>query len=804
MRDQDAARRSRLLVVTVGARSSLRDAVARALTDLAADSAELRLVGDAPSPRLVPAADPVYAKIRCRARRFLDRAVSDTEIVLLHCASLPEVSTRLADCAVDATLALLCVDADGLGLSTDPFDARLDDALRLFFDTLPDRLHAELSPYSTVVYGDDIAHAAHVARPYVLRAVRTPSHVATLAADTIVQFTDHVQLQLVHRRLHSPTRGRTVLANALADFLTTQAGDRWGLHTYTGSIVAGVIADLEQITCAAGNPVVRGPSEHSLACGALARWQLAEAPFLIVATSGMIDEFKGTLANLREAGAAGFVICGEAPPDRWFPFQGTVHDNEDARAVLQARQLPTVYLDRVDTLAQDLRAAFDLYHAGRGPVVLLATPAVLEFRGHNPVAAPASRPPNAQVIDGPLDQVVSLINAEPTRLLWQCGAVPAPDSGLVYDLARSAGIALVDTLARPGAICGYRDGRPVPEYLGTLSMYGYSARAYQFLHRNGRLRPPDEHCVFFLASRIAEVNTPFPPRILERGLRIGQVTRTRAHLAPFATYPIYADVGDFLRAVRDRLDVDADVLRHRRDAIEQATDSTSDVISQLATRPMSPNYFYHQLAGVLRTLIERDGYTYTGVYDVGRGGLSAIRNLPRTALGFSGWYGRALMGDAVQAIPAIALTRPGNVLAFVGDGGAALVPDIVPTLVHQIALEGIPLRGNLTIFRLVNGGHSIIRTYREAHQAAPAGRQTSVLSLIAPEQEHRYGPVTVRHRRLDDVDPDRLRSELQEPGVINLYSVVLSHNNEGDGLSLLSALGWQRDELPELALRAAR
>ena len=44
---------------------------------------------------------------------------------------------------------------------------------------------------------------------------------------------------------------------------------------------------------AVGNPVLRGPSEHSLACGALARWQLDGAPYLIVVTSGMVDEFRG-------------------------------------------------------------------------------------------------------------------------------------------------------------------------------------------------------------------------------------------------------------------------------------------------------------------------------------------------------------------------------------------------------------------------------------------------------------------------------------------------------------------------------
>ncbi|MFD0431001.1 hypothetical protein ACFQ60_38030 [Streptomyces zhihengii] len=32
----------------------------------------------------------------------------------------------------------------------------------------------------------------------------------------------------------------------------------------------------------------------------------------------------------------------------------------------------------------------------------------------------------------------------------------------------------------------------------------------------------------------------------------------------------------------------------------------------------------------------------------------------------------------------------------------------------------------------------------------------------------------------------------------------LEHNNEGDGLSLLSSLGWQRDRLPDLAFGMAR
>ena len=192
----------------------------------------------------------------------------------------------------------------------------------------------------------------------------------------------------------------------------------------------------------------------------------------------------------------------------------------------------------------------------------------------------------------------------------------------------------------------------VEEYLGTLGMYGYSARVYDYLHSDGRLRPRDDQCVFFVKSRIAEVATPFSPRTLDRMLRVVQVTRQREHLAPFADHHVPADSLDFLREVRRRLDVRPEVRAARRAALAETADSTSDMLHALPLMPMSPNYFFRRLGAVLDQLITTHGYTYTGVYDVGRGGLSAVRNLPRTGPGFSGWYGRALMGDALQAIPA--------------------------------------------------------------------------------------------------------------------------------------------------------
>jgi hypothetical protein len=793
--------RPRLFVVTVGDRQALRQAVARAAHDLAGGANARRVVGDAPA---APApCDEVYRETVRSSTRYLDRALPSADIRVLTCASLEQLPALVEQerPGVDDALALVCIDAPSCGFSTDPFDHALDDAIGLAFDEVSRTLTAELSPYAVLVF-DEIVHDAHVARAFTLRLLDQPG---AMAAGIVASFTDFVQLRLPHRRLRRAPRPRPALARALAGFLAAKSGSAWGLHTYTGSVVSGMIAELEETAHAAGNPVVRGPSEHSLACAALARWQLDRAPFLIVVTSGMVDEFRGTLANLREAGAKGIIVCGEAPPGRWFPFQGTVHAGEDARDVLRSKGIPSVYLSDVDRLPADLERAFALFQQGDGPVVLIATPAVLDYSGElPPLPCPTAVPSRATLVEGPLDEIVTLLNAEPVRLLWQCGALTARETDQVLEVAREAGIALVDTLARPGTVPSHRGGEPMPEYLGTLSMYGFSARAYEYLHRDGALRGQEEQSVFFLASRIAEVDTPFPPRLLERRMRLGQVSRNPEHLAPFVRYPVRGELGDFLRAVRDRLDVRPAVLAHRRAAIEQARAAPADLASGLPLRPISANYFFDRLSEVLRELIESEGYEYTGVYDVGRGGLSAVRNLPRTGAGFSGWYGRALMGDAVQAIPAVALTRPGNVLAFVGDGGAALVPDVIPSLVQQVALERVPLRGNLSIFRLVDGGHSIIRTYVEGYRAAPPSRQTSVLSLVPPDSRRSFGDLVVQHRRIDRVDAEQLRADLRAAGSVNLYSVILGHNSEGDGLSLLSSLGWQRDRLPQLSFRAVR
>jgi 3-acetyloctanal synthase len=156
-----------------------------------------------------------------------------------------------------------------------------------------------------------------------------------------------------------------------------------------------------------------------------------------------------------------------------------------------------------------------------------------------------------------------------------------------------------------------------------------------------------------------------------------------------------------------------------------------------------------------------------------------------------------------MALPGILTRRDVNVISFTGDAAVAMTPDIVPSLVQQIVADHSAFERNLSIFRFVNGSHSVIRTYREGVEPSAVSGQTGVLSFIPEDYEQRFGSLTVRHRRVAGFDDVRFAEQLTARETIDLYSVITGHNNEGEGTSRLSALGWQRDELSPRALTTA-
>jgi hypothetical protein len=784
----------RRLVVVISDGEVVGAAASRALADLAG-----RRPVDAAVPAASHPASNDYREVIRRGQRFLDSVVPADTFMLLTADSLAAVPNAVSRAAQGqrAVLTLLVLDHHDYRyrmMSPDDLNEELDK-LAL---SLGDSVEFEPGPHTVHVYTAPDIGSYYSVEHFTPRWM--PEQAWVITADIACAFVDSVQ-QHCNARLRRATKPSSI-ANAIADFLTAQAGSDWGLHYYTGSGVATFIDDIEQRAIRNGNPIVRGPSEHSLACSALARWTLDGAPFAIVVTSGMHEEFRGTLANHIAVRSKGFIICCDSRTDQWHPFQGTIHSTEDSRPSLLARGFPVVYIGRFNDISRGLAKAFAAYSADQGPVMVIAPREVLQASvapGELPPAA-EKEAPRAQVVRcAEMEQLSALLNSDPRRLLCQVGPLSGVALDLLYSLAAKAGIGLADSLTQPGTVSRYHRGHVVDEYLGTLSMYGYSARVYEYLFSRGALRPSAEQSVMFIGTQIPQIDTPFSESTLRQLMPI-QITAREIDRAPFSGLSIIGDIEDLLRALHERLDVDPGVLAHRRAAIASTRDSDGDVIGLLPVLPMTTNYFFRRLREVLGDLICHEDYRYVGVYDAGRAGLSAVTGLPRTGPGVSGWFGRALMGDGLMALPGILTRRDANVISFTGDAAAAMTPDIVPSLVQQIAVDHSTFERNLSIFRFVNGSHSVIRTYREGVQPSAVSGQTGVLSFTPEDYQHQFGRLTVRHRRVVRFDDVPFAEQLTERETINLYSVITGHNNEGEGLSRLSSLGWQRDELSPRAL----
>ncbi|MCW8126076.1 hypothetical protein [Microbulbifer halophilus] len=752
----------------------------------------------------IPVHSHVYENIKRKSVTFLKQRKDRTPIKIIQSDNLEKITKKVTTHTSSGETGgfqagMVLIDYADPALDNVTAE-EVDHRLAFFYSQLKElKVPVFCSPSSTAVFRRRLDHKMRYQPMEYIECV-LPTERTVLQAELLCLWMDFFEMSYTNRQVKpqiKPPPGNT-MGTFLAQFFTSRSGSEWLGFYFTGSLVSNLIVHLERKAKQVGALMLRAPNEHGLACGALANWQLYKKPFIIIVTSGMIDEFKGTIANMREARAKGIIVCAENRSGQWFAFQGTVTREEDTRDVLKARRIPHVYMADPARMADDLRRVAELYDAGEGPVVVLATQQVLHASTPVDIELPqvveGAKPALDDKTQASLDQVMEIINEGPDRVVWQCGAMTEEEHRLVLSIARRSGVALVDSLTHPGAVAKYHEGVVNRNYLGTLAVYGYSARVYNYLHTNDKINGTDDQCLFFLKSKLAEVATPFPEGRLQRKINIVQLTDNPGHISPFTDVPIVLALRTFLEYVDRHLAV-SDELRNRRfTLIDSLRETPSDVVCRIPRIPMTPNYFFARLNSLIEQVVVQDGYDYTGIYDVGRCGISAVRNLARTRRGFSGWYGRALMGDALQATTSLAFTSPTNLLAFIGDGAKAIVPDILPSLIENaISYPGRIRDKNITIFYFLNGGHSSINTYQERVLFNRTSRQMRLVNLFEPDWEGDIGDLHVVSRTLESFDRELLDKAVRTRGQINLFSVVMAHNNEGDGMSLITAKGWQRE-----------
>lgn len=703
--------------------------------------------------------------------------------------------------AEDARQALVSADSDSDYVL---FDSRHLDALPdadPLVELLAAQPEAKRSPASALLLCAEAQLSHWLGRLGGNRLLRVPHGAEALRrADLLRLFIDHLEHAYFNRLLARTTLQSdepVALARDIQQRMDARWGEQWDCHFFTGSMVSGFIDSMGALLRDSGRGFSTASNEHALAVSALAGWQLYRRAYVIVMTSGMLDELRGTLANLKRAGAPGLVVCADSPESVWFAFQGTLDQDNDGHRVIAARGLWQQFIRRPEDACASVEAAFAALDESPAPTFLFATQGVLESRVQAEPQAPQAplAPPASDLDDSQraaLDAVVDVLNNEPARILWQCGRLSEEERRRVLDLARRSGVALADSIIAPGSVCAYQDQELVLNYLGPLSMYGFSRRIHAFLEQ------PDadegKPWLFFLKSKIDQSATPYSEGRLKRLFHIVQVNRRREHISPFTEVALELPLGRVLDYLEPRLNVPPALLQARRERLQRLQRTREALPSdQIETLPMTPNFFFHRLGQLLGEMIERNGYRYTGVYDVGRCSLSAMRNLPRTDAGFSGWYGRALMGDALMSLPYIALNNERHVLAFIGDGARALVPDIEQRLAMSLASSADAAQRNVTVLYLANGVLSMIQTYLDKRYACHGAAQVNVpLKEGLLRDEQAFGPITVCRARLLSFCPDTLRQALSAPGRLNFFDVWLGHNSEGDGLSLVSETAWSR------------
>lgn len=728
--------------------------------------------------------------------RLLDRILRRAHHFLADLEP-PAVRVELAVAPTVVALpptALLLLDARAAG------HRHLHPLLAAAAEATASRADAE----AVVIAPDDLCFARPDTRGWRLYT-DAHTHVARLpppgerAAWALARALDHLQRRLEYRIGEARNRAPVALARLLHDFLRDHHFGEWTFGYLTGSPIAGFIQDLEALAHATGAACVRGPCEHSLAAGAFATWHLHHKPFVIAVSKGMMDEFKGTLQNLRNARARGFFVAVEDTPGTWYGVQSAITPEEDIRAVLAARRLACLRLHDPATFAADMAEAFASYLADEGPVVLLVSPELLGARLPETALAAIDRfpkpPPRPALDDAAIDTALDALAAElddPTlHPIWHIGAPLGRKAlRLLLELADRAGIALANTILAPGAVPDRHQGARVPHLLGTIGVYTFREAWFRFTMRDGRIDPTVRPA--FLDSRISGMERPFTDSMLRQHGHVLQITEDPAHHAPFAT-ALPLDPATFLARLAPRLTVRPETRAARLARIDHARDHAPGIVDHQRTIPMTANHFLEALGALLTHLIETRAYDYRVVVGASRIGFAAANHLPMTKVAWSGLLGRALMGDAIMALPALAYASDSHLVVCVGDGERNLVPDVLPALIENHLRGGRPLRHNVTIFYGFNNAYSMVETFLSISGASRGGmsRQSTNVNLTPPDADFTVDGLRVVQRTLVELDPEYLTEAMTTPARINLFPVLLTHNDSGDGMTLQSMRDWR-------------
>ncbi|MDX7998243.1 decarboxylase [Xenorhabdus sp. Reich] len=750
--------------------------------------------------------DLIMAHLLQQARKYLFSYQKKHQFSF-HVMIYKTLDEALADISSHPDRTLDLVIADDLFLQHGN-DEQVSHQFFRIFESNPGRL----SPYSFLLSLSDMTPGGM--KVQVMDSVTLnvrQSNKLVWEIQVLKNLMDHLDNVYINPLLVRATTSKPRISSAaqfIYDYMEYHFHECWDFHYYTGSMISGFIDSIFRLCDGTSILCESGANEHSLAVSALCGWQFYQRGYVIAVTSGMIDEFRGTLYNLKRAYAPGIIICVDSPENSWFPFQGTMHSDYDGRKTIEAKGIPYVYIDDKSTLPEGLNKVANLLQSQSGPVFVFATQSALGCTLKPellPCPSQYSRwaPPIGGDESSVMDAVIHLLNHDKRRILWQCGHLTGQERELIYQIAEQAGIALTDTIVAPGEVSDFYQQKPVSSYIGTLSIYGFSRKVFHYLHEGQQLVEPENLSIFFLKSKVDQASSPFSANTLKNKCHIVQVNCRLEHMSPYTDLPVHSRLLSFLKAVISRLNVDDEVLAYRRCELAKVQKLPNTTpIDWLPQIPMSPNYFYVYLGQLLHHLIIEKGFVYTGVYDVGRCGVSAIRNLPKTGKGFSGWYGRALMGDALMSLPYLARTSSQNILAFIGDGARDLIPNIEHHIERALMQNPHRQKINISVFYLCNGMLSMIRSYLDLRSATNNIRQTSLvaspfdLSLVTTSDTQfvpdAHVATQVIRERWTTFDATYCETVLTTPQTIYFIDVMLSHNSDGDGLSQLSEAAWHR------------